>query len=861
MTIRKRLYISIVIVVFLWWFWIKNTSVLAQSTDTSDSTQTVNPNDRHSGSSDSIPDDKKTDSQETDSLSDMAFNFFGIVLNLLYLFTLPILIIAWKSVDNSMVYGEFMNFDPALYTIRNISRTLANFAIGWILLWRIFRFILQTPEEKNPKFVKDFLIKSVIIVLWINISWFGIGALIDLSTILTYSVGAIPLGAIGEFSDQNDMPLVAVSSFMDYESEYVTELKWRKAIDPYIYYKWWDINIPQCADLYLGMVIWPEYYPSPPTLPEVNFETEPLLCGLSPQSFVNITALEEWKSSNLPGDANNTEKNRMTREILRKLNNVSSGGCGEVVIKTKDWKDFPVPNYAWLVRTLQFWDSRTYTKLCDGLTIEDSALDSDEWKNILKSVAPYSSQPQRTLRSLIKDSEWMVWPFVTLYMTLLDYSNLSSIAHNRSSVNNTIWWFMEFWLKGIVSVAIFIPLIALAVILILRVVILRVIIAFIPLWIALAWLSSFTTSGGWWGFKKSILGMSLDFTGAWKWISTILWLIFAPVLPVFAISISIVLLQAFHIELTRSINDNNQWREFLWITSQVQEADPSIVCIDFWWIQEMCYKSDESVSVWSGFVNMIPRLFLNILGIGIMRMIVQVAFSANSVTKEVSTKVMNFGQKAITSAPLPGIGVSARTLWNLPTIANQVLSEKSDHRLSRDLARIRGDDQAITDKLNESASDSSAAWSNTNLQIQNTQEVKEAFTQSIAQNPGWASVQNFQRILNEQDPRAAQQFNTLWSSSMQSEALLSYINELQREDHNLSIDTEQLVKDLIEPRLTQILHETEQAKRDELINELKEYIDEQHIDKQKIREYFNTSQYKIIRDAIFSDSWSWNTSE
>jgi hypothetical protein len=32
--------------------------------------------------------------------------------------------------DNSMIYGEFINLDKPLYMLRNLSRTFANFAIG-----------------------------------------------------------------------------------------------------------------------------------------------------------------------------------------------------------------------------------------------------------------------------------------------------------------------------------------------------------------------------------------------------------------------------------------------------------------------------------------------------------------------------------------------------------------------------------------------------------------------------------------------------------------------------------------------------------------------------------------------------------
>ena len=71
-----------------------------------------------------------TQGSSTASLSDAMFNTLGSILNILYIIALPVLIIAGNAMDNSMIYGEFMNLDRALYMLWNLSRTFANFAIG-----------------------------------------------------------------------------------------------------------------------------------------------------------------------------------------------------------------------------------------------------------------------------------------------------------------------------------------------------------------------------------------------------------------------------------------------------------------------------------------------------------------------------------------------------------------------------------------------------------------------------------------------------------------------------------------------------------------------------------------------------------
>ena len=94
---------------------------------------------------------------------------------------------------------------------------------------------------------------------------------------------------------------------------------------------------------------------------------------------------------------------------------------------------------------------------------------------------PYSTEESQTLNNLVNQSQGMVGPFVTLYMTLLDFSNLSTINQDNLSLQNSIGGFTEFLLKSTISVAVFIPLVALAATLIIRVVLLRAIIAFVPL--------------------------------------------------------------------------------------------------------------------------------------------------------------------------------------------------------------------------------------------------------------------------------------------------------------------------------------------------------------------------------------------
>ncbi len=91
------------------------------------------------------------------------------------------------------------------------------------------------------------------------------GALLDLSTIATYGLGAMPLGAIKEVQKDKDMPILAIMSFFDYQSTTSTSLAGvTNVVKPHMYYKRGNISIPQCAKLKNGIVVGPEYYPTIP---------------------------------------------------------------------------------------------------------------------------------------------------------------------------------------------------------------------------------------------------------------------------------------------------------------------------------------------------------------------------------------------------------------------------------------------------------------------------------------------------------------------------------------------------------------------------------------------------------------------
>ena len=122
------------------------------------------------------------------------FSFWHKIIKVL---VYPLLLVAWKLVDNSLVYWEFFWFDAVLWQLWNIVKNLSNFALWFLLLYKIFRYLIGRYGWKSED-VKKILLSALIAWVWIQASWFVMAALIDVSTILTYWVWWLPFSVLKE---------------------------------------------------------------------------------------------------------------------------------------------------------------------------------------------------------------------------------------------------------------------------------------------------------------------------------------------------------------------------------------------------------------------------------------------------------------------------------------------------------------------------------------------------------------------------------------------------------------------------------------------------------------------------------------
>ena len=96
--------------------------------------------------------------------------------------------LAWKLMTNDLLYWEFLHLDVTLWTLWQIMKNFANFALWFILLFSIFKWIINQEQNKIIDIVKKTLVSWILI----QMSRFIIWAMVDVSTILTTAVWAFP---------------------------------------------------------------------------------------------------------------------------------------------------------------------------------------------------------------------------------------------------------------------------------------------------------------------------------------------------------------------------------------------------------------------------------------------------------------------------------------------------------------------------------------------------------------------------------------------------------------------------------------------------------------------------------------------
>lgn len=594
---RWKTFLWVLILLWLWTVFFSHNMVYAQSNNTVwEWDQTI----------------EKTQNDMLADINELLENWLKLIYALLW----PVLFIAGIALDNTLVYGSFLHLDASLWSLRNIMKNFANFALWFLVLFAIVKNLFTAPfggwwDSKNWSPI-NIIKKTLIAGVLIQMSWFLMAAVIDVSTILTYSIGGLPMTVMENNPDTKNRPILWLNASLD--------MNWtsKKGTSELNYYNtYWDKNISLCRTEEVPGLTWKYIIARSKVKVKDDVFFEKGICTLwaRPYGYKEI----EWENFS---DA--TENNIYKENLSTYLKNLGTGAEAKTV-------------------------AESLKSACHIIAINPSNGDpnctSEKGFGSLKNNSEFfTSIEWLTIDSLLEKSKGFVGPFITIYSSLLDYS---SIADSPSSTNSILTNFFIFLVKFLFAAALFFPLLALTVVLIARVWILWLAIVALPIIVLL-------------NVFKDALGTKFDGMMETFKISNLVGLIFAPVFVVFAISMSMIFLEALdtnHAQNEIKKDISRQQLEELWISTNDNKTYSilGLVNITLDWAE---------VSDW---LDTFSWLITNLFAVWIIWFFLFAAVKMTKIWKSVWWWIQKSVQGLVGNMPIIpiawGIWVSAASQW------------------------------------------------------------------------------------------------------------------------------------------------------------------------------------------------------
>lgn len=152
--------------------------------------------------------------------------------------------IAGKLMTNEFVYAKALHLSAFMRRVWTMMRTLANYAIAVIFLYNIFKTIMT---GENISKLKEILFSVVKATILINISWFSIAALVDLSIVATSAVGAVPAQILTTTWDATQQKFYVPQEFLIFRDD--NKLGWYNAKNIGTGTIWLNDIIPQANNV------------------------------------------------------------------------------------------------------------------------------------------------------------------------------------------------------------------------------------------------------------------------------------------------------------------------------------------------------------------------------------------------------------------------------------------------------------------------------------------------------------------------------------------------------------------------------------------------------------------------------------
>lgn len=519
-----------------------------------------------------------------------------------------------------------------------------------MVLFAIIKSVLSGSGEwsmKDEKSPLGIIKKTLIAGILIQASRFLMAALVDVSTVATYAVGWLPLNVLKK-TPIGEKRILMVNSTLDLDkfsvfSEEGEGFKVRYSVN---YKKPGTgvvrIDMSPCkikSGFIIGRELWDPQYKhaniftgnDPYAGNEVCVAFHSQLAMWREDDFMKAI-MDTWAMASWPATGKVYNDHQSYKKVMKNLTNIS-------------W---------W--HTLDF--------------VKTGAINLSSWNKspgIVTGKAFYvNDTTSMTISDLINRSKGFVGPLVTMYSSLLNFAELTDTQATTLGETSGV-----FIIKSLVAIGLFFPLLALAVVLVARIALLRLYIAASPFLIIKNVFDKL--------IPKEALGKLDKHLDLWNVIK----LIFAPVVTVAALSISLIfmtaLIDGFQPWDNQRISEN--------VTSNLQ-----ITPIESWPDSEK-YQFADSVNVeFKGFdrwwsLDRFSWLVVNFFAIGILRTILFAAIKANALGEKIGGEIQKFWANVFQTLPiLPfgkegqrvGLGSAFEELRQVPT--RRVEERESEQR-------------------------------------------------------------------------------------------------------------------------------------------------------------------------------------
>ena len=476
-----------------------------------------------------------------------------IVLKIFNILLAPLLRIAWWALSNDFVTWRLFLIDNAIWQLWNFMKNIAFYILGFMFIFSILAYLLWY-NKADPK---SLIWKMILATLWISFSWFAIWALLDISTVLTIWIWALPLKVI----NSKDVKVYKTISYLDLSDKVVW--KQYKDIKSFVLYSVW---------------FW---------------------AYLLPCIFSGDKVIENWDKY----------VDQTTQLISKKVNiknlSISKNSC---IAQTDQWLKLIVLNDSKNV----VWQTDFY------------------WEEV-------------NLYQLISKIQDFSWPLFYMYGTLLNFYSLKDFIVG--------WWVWPgklsiiFIVKLLISIILILPLLALAIVLVMRWFILWFIFIFSPLLVL------------WYVFKFfNFWSLQEKFS-----LTNVLALIFLPVTVTFALSIWIIFLSAINWMLSTSWGENFNVEKALGIKNVEKNKDG--YCYTFGSDYKICIKNLSTPEL--GAKDWFSWILVSLLWAFVLWSAVMAALKTSSITASVVGTIESIWKWIVSTAPVIPTPWWMQSIWSL----------------------------------------------------------------------------------------------------------------------------------------------------------------------------------------------------